>query len=322
MASPILTHYLVVRGGPKEYNSIMSTEDTLKSWSERPSNAEQDRIDRTERLIKEALNKSSDIQVQNARVFAKGSVRMRTNIRQTSDIDICVEARSVFYADYPEGKSRESYGHSSSDYTFATFRHSIEKALTDEFGSSAVDISGNKAIRINADVSGSRIDADVVAAFEHRRYNSNNGNYHQGIELRPKDNTSKRIINWPEQNYRNSLDKHESTYRRYRKMVRIIKRLKDAMKDAGYDVEKGGESFLVESLLWNVPEVLYGNPTYYQDLVGIFEYLIKMLADQSSVEEWGEVNELKYLFRDSQKWTRQEALDFIASAYWYLENKI
>ena len=300
----------------------MSTEDTLKSWSERPSNAEQDRIDRTERLIREALNKSSDAQVQSARVFAKGSVRMRTNIRKTSDIDICVEARSVFYADYPEGKSHESYGNSSSDYTFTMFRHSIEKALITEFGSGVVDISGSKAIRINADVSGSRIDADVVAAFEHRRYNNNNGNYHQGIEIRPKGDTSKRVINWPEQNYRNSLDKHENTYRRYRKVVRILKRLKGAMKENGYDVSKGSDSFLIESLLWNVPEVLYGTPTYYRDLVGIFEYLKTMLADQDNVREWGEVNELKYLFRTGQKWTREEALSFVVSAHSYLENEL
>ncbi len=34
--------------------------------------------------------------------------------------------------------------------------------------------------------------------------------------------------------------------------------------------------------------------------------------------EWGEVNELKYLFRTSQPWTRQQANDFLQAAWDYI----
>lgn len=299
----------------------MSTEDTLRKWALKPSDAEEARIERTERLIRDALSRSVDDQVKNARIFAKGSVKMKTNISQTSDIDICIEAKSVFYTDYPEGKTDASYGNVASEYTFATFRRAVEEALLLTFGPTIVDISGNKAIRINGDVASGRIDADVVPAFMHKRYTGDSGSYHQGIELRSKQD-AKRVINWPEQNYTNSLDKHENTYRRYRKMVRILKRLRREMKDAGYEFNNGAESFLIESLLWNVPENYYGNSTYYEDLSGILSYLKIMLANPNSVSEWGEVNELKYLFRTGQKWTREDALDFITKAEWYLENKI
>src|SRR5690349_2812226 len=81
--------YSVYRG------TNMSRENTLKVWSQRPSDTEQDRIDRTERMVREAISHSPDYRVKNATVFAKGSVKMRTNIRKTSDIDLCVRASDV-----------------------------------------------------------------------------------------------------------------------------------------------------------------------------------------------------------------------------------
>ncbi len=53
---------------------MMALEDTLRTWAQRPSSSEQDRIDRTERMIREAISKSGDPRVSGAKVFAKGSV--------------------------------------------------------------------------------------------------------------------------------------------------------------------------------------------------------------------------------------------------------
>lgn len=299
----------------------MSREDTLRQWSQRPSDTEQERIERTERMVREAISHSPDYRVKNAAVFAKGSVKMRTNIRSTSDIDICVRASDVFYADYPTGTTDETFKNKSIDYTFSNFRKGVEDALSGYFGPAEVDTAGNKAIRVRASVSSSRVDADVVPAFEHRRYtNANSEFYHEGIEIRPKNDVSNRVINWPSQNYQNVLDKHENTSRRYRKMIRIVKRMREAMKDAGTQSAHNIHSFLIESLLWNVPDDRYGNYDYEDDLAGIFDFLTFHLATDERVKEWGEVNELKYLFHRWQKWSRVEAEAFIGDASEYMRN--
>lgn len=292
----------------------MSREDTLRTWAQRPSDSEQARIERTERMVREALGHSTDSRVQNAYVFAKGSVKNNTNIRADSDIDICVRASGVFYPEYPGNTSGATFGNQSVDYTFTTFRRGVEEALVEYFGLADVDTAGSKAIRVRASASGSRIDADVVPAFEHRRYiNSSTAAYYEGIEIRPKGGGAS-VINWPGQNYGNGVTKHSDTYRRYKKMVRIIKRMRSAMRDIGVESAHNAQSFLIESLLWNVPDDHYGFDSLEEDLTNIFSYLKSQLVSTSLVTEWGEVNELKYLFRPQQKWTRASAEAFVKDA--------
>jgi Ni/Co efflux regulator RcnB len=297
----------------------MSREDTLRAWSQRPSDTEQARIDRTERMVREAISRSPDYRIKNATVFAKGSVKMRTNIRRTSDIDVCVQASDVFFTDYPSDTTDKDFDNREIDYTFADFRKGIENALQDYFEHADVDVSGNKAICVRATATSSRIDADIVPAFEHRRYiKPGSSDYHQGIELRPKNEPIKKVVNWPEHNYQNVLEKQDSTAKRYRKMVRILKRMREAMKEAGYQTAHDAHSFLLESLLWNVPHGNYGNIMYEDDMTNILDFLAYNLAVYERVKEWGEVNELKYLFRPQQKWSRQEAEAFIDDARSYM----
>lgn len=293
------------------YRSVsMALEDTLRVWAQRPSDSEQARIERTERMVRDAISKSPDERVKSARVFAKGSVKMRTNIRTNSDIDICVQANSVFYAEYPDGMSETDFGNHNIDYTFQEFRKNVELALVNYFGHADVDTSGNKAIRVNKTDSGSRIDADVVPAFEYRHY-FEKGDHLPGISLRPKDAPAKKIVNWPHHNYNNSLEKHEETQRRYRKMVRIFKRAREAMEESSTNYVHDAQSFLIESLLWNVPSNFFGSGNYLDDVTNILQHLKQHLGSDGHVKEWGEVNELKYLFGPHQKWTREGALAFV-----------
>ncbi len=292
-------------------------ENILRLWSKRPSDSEQERIERTERMIRAAIAKSEDPKVNSAKIFAKGSVRMNTNIRSASDIDICVQSADVFFTNYPTGKDHADFNNVSSDYSFNTFRRGVENALTDYFGTTGVDTSGNKAIHINNTTQGSRIDADVVPAFEHRRYNAD-GSYFSGIEIRSKSDINAKTINWPHHNYNNNLSKHNNTSHRYRKMVRIFKRVREAMANSELDYNHDAQSFLIESLLWNVPDEYFGFDNYLDDIVNIITYLKENLTLSNLVDEWGEVNELKYLFKGPQKWTREGALVFINNSNQYL----
>lgn len=295
----------------------MALEDTLRAWAQRPSSSEQDRIDRTERMIREAISKSGDPRVSGAKVFAKGSVKMNTNIRATSDIDICVQASDVFFTQYPEGTDNSTFGNHNVDYSFQEFRRNVELALTNHFGLPDVDATGNKAIRIRNTISSSRVEADVIPAFVHRRY-SLDGDHIPGIEIIPKKGG--KVINWPHHNYENSLAKHEDTARRYRKMVRILKRTREAMNDSGSKLVHDAQSFLIESILWNVPNDNFGFDRYEDDLKSVISYLKLHLSSAELVKEWGEVNELKYLFGNHQKWSREGALAFVNNADRHLDN--
>ncbi|MFK4964806.1 nucleotidyltransferase domain-containing protein [Lactococcus garvieae] len=293
----------------------MALEETLRNWAKRPSDSEQDRIDRTERMIKAAILKSNDSYVSGAKVFAKGSVKAGTNIKKDSDIDICVQPYGVFFANYSEGLSDKDFGNSSSTYTFKQFRDNVESALIDHFGSAYVS-SGNRHINIREKTS--RVEADVVPAFEHRRYTSRNSNPLIGIELRHKVNGSK-TVNWPRQNYDNNLAKYNSTYRRYRKMVRILKHIREELNELYPNASFDAQSFLIESMLWNVPNPHYNYESYVKSLEEILNYLNYALQRSDIYHEWGEVNEFKYLFRGSQKWTVNGALQFVIAAQTFVE---
>lgn len=265
-------------------------------------------------MIKSALGSSTDTKVRTAQVFAKGSVKAKTNIRNGSDIDICVMPRGVFYADYPAGMGHDNFGNSSTEYTYDIFRIRVLRELQEAFGHQVED--GNKALKIRGTFSGSRIDADVVPAFEHKRYRKLGVSPEIGIEFRAKTGTY--IINWPHHNYSNTVQKHDETYRRHRKMVRILKNSRVAMAENGYSSADKVYSFLIESLVWNAPNHFFGNNLYEKDIEGILGFLITHTATPGLCSEWGEVNELKYLFRPSQKWTREDAHKFLSDARLYI----
>lgn len=78
--------------------------------------------------------------------------------------------------------------------------------------------------------------------------------------------------------------------------------------------------FLCECLIWNVPDKFLTQSTYYESLNDSLIYLYQNL-DSNKCDEWGEVSELKYLFRGGQKWTKTQAKDFVAAAWNYVGYK-
>ncbi|WP_256204281.1 nucleotidyltransferase [Planococcus faecalis] len=217
-----------------------------------------------------------------------------------------------FFADYPDGQGHKDFGNSDADYTFAQYRNDIETAMINHFGSENVE-PGNKAIQIN--FNSYRVDADVVPCFEYRRY-SKDGSYLTGTEFLTR-HSQKRITNFPEQHYSNGVRKNNETSRRYKKMVRIFKRLRYNLLDEGYDVENVS-SFLVESLVWNVPNNRFNNLTLTEDVHQCFDYLIAQTSNSEKTKEWGEVSELLYLFHATRKYTLNDAQRFLVEGKAYL----
>ncbi len=302
--------------------SNSNLENTLNFWAKSPSESETERCANAERVVCDALNNDPALVRKDIQVFTQGSYKNNTYIKLDSDVDIGIIFKDTFFADYPEGQTHGDFGNSDSDFTYKEFKNMVGKALVHHFGQDQVK-RGNKAFDIHAN--SYRVDADVVPVFEHRRYTGRKdsyGNfiYYKGVEFRP-DNGG-RIINWPDQIYENSVAKNNSTSRKYKPIVRLIKNLRGKMDDDGIKVASGVESFLIASMVWNVPNLAFGFNTYTQIVREVLVFLFNKTMKFEYCKEWGEVNDLKYLFRDNvQPWTLSQAHTFIDAAWGYLGYK-
>ena len=76
--------------------------------------------------------------------------------------------------------------------------------------------------------------------------------------------------------------------------------------------------FLIECLVWNVPNDQFQNDTYRADVRGALAFLFNNTRSHEDCKEWGEVSELIYLFHSGQKWAWQQVHAFTAAAWDYI----
>ena len=290
-------------------------ESVFRAWSKPASDSEEERYQRTERMIRVALESLEAFNERSYTVFTQGSYRNNTNVRLESDVDIVVRSRDALFSDrnaLPAGTTDADLGLVGAPYRYAQFKDDVQAALVATFGASAID-RGNKAIHVRA--SSARVNADVVAAFEHRRYQADRS-YVSGIEF-PSD-TGERIINWPDQHYASGVSKNSATSRRFKATVRILKRLRNRMASEGIEAARPIPSFLTECLVWNVPSGSFGHETYTADVRSVLASTFTATLTDSACSEWLEVSELKYLFRGGKPLTRQQSHSFLSRGWDYL----
>jgi hypothetical protein len=214
------------------------------------------------------------------------------------------------------------FGNSCGGYNYSEFKNEVEKSLVAYFGKDSLT-RGNKAFDLHENTY--RIDADVVPTFEHRRY-SKDGSYICGVQLQP--DRGRKIINWPEklfdnpnwpsQHYENAVVKNTSTGRRYKGVVRIIKKLRNIMDDNGIAEANPISGFLIECLVWNSPNTKFIGDSWEDDTRNCITYIWSSTKSAENCNDWGEVSEYKYLFRGSPDSKRQEAHSFINAAWDYI----
>jgi hypothetical protein len=294
-------------------------ENTFNSWSKPPGQNEADRIENAVAAVRKALD-ADDFLAVNTKVFVQGSYRNRVNVRQESDVDIGVlYTGNTFYPHYPPGKTHEDFRNIEATYNYEDFKHRIANALVARFGQSSVK-RGNKAFDVHANTY--RVDADVVPLFVHRRY-STDGSYICGVQLNADDGT--RIQNWPErlyneahwpaQHYENGVAKNEVTSRGYKGVVRILKKLRHLMVDRGIDAAKPIPGFLIECLVWNVPDAYLMHDTWDKNVQSALIHLWSNTKTLETCNDWREVNEFKDIFRGSPSKKLAHAHEFINAAW-------
>jgi hypothetical protein len=296
---------------------VAVTESQLTGWTGPSSTTEQDKQDRTERMIREAINAHDAFKGSSYSIYAKGSYANNTNVRSDSDVDIVIECQEVSY--WQEHEPARG-GHPAGspyvgDWTPEYLRRQVKAALEAKFPGSVV--AGTTAFRV--DSSSARVEADVVPCFTFKYYFSN-GSFREGTKLFKTSGGS--IENYPKLQLTNGRAKNNRTNSAYKKTVRILKRLENAMIISGVHVEV--PSYLVECLVYNCPDANFGWSTWTQVLrdclATIFNQTIGQEPENNS-DRWLEVNEAKYLFHAAQKWTRQSAHAFASAAWDYMEFK-
>lgn len=270
------------------------TEAQLESFTKPISDSENQRCENMIKMVKEAIqcyyNETRDykMNLDNYEIFLQGSYANNTNVKQNSDVDICVMYKNVFNYEMPQGYSLDSsYTNSTLDYF--QLRDLIKKALIKKFGSNRV-VDKNKAIRILSN--SYTTDADVVVAFQYRNY-SNSTNYQEGIYFKALYDNSI-VINYPKIHIKNGNRKNVSTNYMYKKMVRIFKKIMYDMQDNNIYISKEAKGFVLECMVYNI-----SNDKIYQYIDTKYSTNLSNMIDtfiRDSMNLWKEVNEIKWLF--------------------------
>lgn len=208
-----------------------------------------------------------------------------------------VPCKLYFTTKYRSGVSDDDYGFSDGKYSVFDLKEEVQKALNQHFGYQGVE-RHDKCIKVTGNTY--RVDADVVPAFRYRDYSNDYKfdfeNCVKGIEIRPDSGGS--IINYPEQHIKSGIAKNRVTNYNFKKCVRIIKNMREEMKDSGYTIPSKISSFGLESLLWNVNISAYNK--YPSVLRYTFDEVLKYLVNNfSDFEKYTEINGIKPLFLNS-----------------------
>lgn len=287
-------------------------ENVFTQWMQAPSATESQKADNAVRMIREAIQAHQPLQKRSLKVFAQGSYRNRTNVRQDSDVDVCVLCTDTFYydTDHVPQLTRELLNISPATYDFTEFKSDVHNALIARFGAAGVS-RGSKAFDLHENTY--RIAADVVPCFQYRLYTGVN-QYIEGTTLK-SDSSGQTIQNYPDHHYENGVRKHTTTNRQFKKKARILKRLRHHLVANGVPIGSTTSSFLVECLAYNCGEASFLGHSAYARTKQVLLDIWEQLEAESAQRKMMEVNNVKYLFHDSQPWTLEDAKKCI-SAMW------
>lgn len=289
-------------------------EQQLISWSSPVGTSEDQKCKNAISQVNTAIRAKFGNDVS---VFLQGSYRNNTNVRQDSDVDIVVRHDGYFFPDLQrlneEQKMIYHANHPSSSYTFAQFKDEVEQVLRNTFGTVT---RKNKCVFVPGN--SNRVNADVVPCFKLKRFANETRIEAEGIQFYADDGTT--INSFPEQHYANGVTKRSATGQMYKKIVRIFKKLKSEMVEANSISDKLVSSFVIECLVYNVPNDHFVSGNYSQSLKNVITRIYNDMDDAAKGNEYVEVSELKWLFRGTDR-SMISVKDFMLKCWQYGEFK-
>ena len=288
------------------------TEDMLQRYAQPLGDTEKEKCKRAIREIRDALCKigyvyekddiellesdtfaystriKNSISSESIHIFIQGSYANNTCVRNESDVDIAIVRDDLY--DYAFGTKYNLFTDNRKAEAMV-LKDTVEKVLRSTFPYQVT--RGNKSIKVKGN--SNRKDADTVPCISmHYYYLSdyqNYSSYKDGIIIFGDDGSITR--NFPKQHIANGKAKNSRTNFYYKKMVRIIKKIRHIMEDCLYDSAKSVSSFGLESLLWNIPDEYFTKwYTYGYAFKEIVDYLYK---NKESLSVYKEANGIKPL---------------------------
>ena len=255
-----------------------------------------------------ALKRDPLLDDSKIKIIDKGSSCNNTNVKLQADVDFSLVDEDTFFYGLPAGCNKESFNIVDGSRNFISYKQSVIRSIYKYFNTYEIDNTKDKCTRIKEN--SSRVDIDIVPTFRYRLY-SLDGNYEEGVAFYSDSDIL--IINFPEQHTENGIQKNNITRRRYKRIVRILKRFKSKMKEDGVLVSDAITSFLIESLVWNVRDDIFNQSNNYSDI------LKNVLADiyHNISKDWYEVSNILKLFDDDRKWSVDDVRSFINQVWIY-----
>lgn len=289
------------------------SEETLNNWRKPPSDTEEEKLTNVEKMVRNCINEDTNLKSMNIKIFGQGSYVNDTNVRLNSDIDLNVQYVDGFYYDIPPEKTPSDFGIIPNSYSAAAFKNHVQSALVNKFGN---DVKRkNKCLVIEGNTY--RVGADVVPTWQYRRY-SLDRSFVEGVRFYADSGES--VTNFPIQHIENGKLKNGQTQRRFKRLVRIFKRNRAKMIKDGESVNNNITSFLLECLVWNVPNWIFNDYETWSDrLKESIAFLYNATKEEMDCQDWREVSDLLYLFHSGRKWSRADVNEFLIRLWRYLE---
>ena len=216
-----------------------------------------------------AVSMRNKYSTERVHIFIQGSYANNTCVRNESDVDIAVVREDIY--EYAFGASFSSSTAEKAQEAKA-LKDEVERVLKNRFVHQVH--RRNKSIKVDGNTY--RKQADTVPCIAlHHYYGSHLKDYsthRDGIVIFADDGSV--IRNFPKQHIANGKTKNSRTNYYYKKMVRIMKKMRHLMSNCGYESADKVSSFGLESLLWNVPDSYFTKwHTYGYEFEELIQYL-------------------------------------------------
>jgi len=296
----------------KQPNIYEKWEEKFRSWSQPPSKDIQRKFGKQIRTLRRCVIKSiSDrerlgLDKDIIEVSFQGSYGASINIEK-SDVDIAI--RLVYESLSCDSQNTNSPLHLSQlDHWKSKLRklnELVEKLLIHRFGKENVERVPWGYFKVHEQYSGVTIEVmpNTVRGGEIQEWMTDDGEF---------VNDAFKLVD------ANRTRKHNMTGKHYRKVVRILKHLLYEMKDSNVEKYNDIKSFLIEVVIYNAPNSMFGHKTITDDVKSVLEYGILHTHDDKSCEKWKKIDEINYVFIGFQCLDRQVVHDFLMDVWNYI----
>jgi hypothetical protein len=300
-----------------------SWNDRLEHWERPASDSEEAMIGRAASMVRQVMSADPWFVAEGVQIEQQGSYYNNTNVRKESDIDLRAVHPDIHIQYGPgvrESDAYRAFGYHGTGKTYidslARLRRQIVMQLGSRFGGN-IDASGRKAIRVNG-IPGSRATVDIAPCFVLDRIGQNplTSRYWQvkGVTILCTDGSW--TFSFPDQHHANGVAKRTRTRLRFKKIVRMAKRLRDELVQQGAIRAKEVPSFLVESLVYGVEDeaFLVESGDRYDRLQRVMSRINAQLHDAAWCNSATDITKLENLFGNDKGWTAASARQFAHAA--------